>query len=73
MSEFKHTTYGLSVAGKWSPRALYSKKPWVPDWLWNLVAHPDLLSHLAARTATVNEEMRLALIETLQECGNART
>ena len=44
MREFKQKAYGLSVSIERPHEILYSKRRWVPAWLWRLVAEPDIIS-----------------------------
>ena len=61
MSERKytHTTYGMSVSIPDDVIPLrYHKKAWVPLWLWNLVAYPDLLDMLRLKCQSTTHTTR---------------
>lgn len=39
---YTHQTYGLGVTYKADrTKVRFHKKPWVPQWLWNLLGTPD--------------------------------
>jgi hypothetical protein len=54
--QFTHTDYGLSVSHQWPTEILYTRKSWVPKWIWKLVAQADVTSACIVATNQTRED-----------------
>src|SRR2546428_13510572 len=63
---YKSREYSASVSINLNPQALYRPKPWVPNWLWEILSEPDLLSLVRARMHDAKAALETQIEDTLR-------
>jgi hypothetical protein len=69
MTEFTHKYYGQKLIGQVDTSYQFKKKPWVPDWLWELVSLRDPVKFLEERFNESKKQMETVLSKNVFEKG----
>jgi hypothetical protein len=69
--ERDHLPYSQSVMIERHPRRLFTKRDWVPLWLWRLVSEADLVSHIEVSWRESQALYEEELKRMLSDAGHA--
>jgi len=62
----------MSVTMERVPETLYRKKSWVPAWLWNWLASPDLVTQVQSAMHRARETYIEKMKQTFEQEGRQR-
>lgn len=65
----EHRKYSMSVETEWPREPLFTKREWVPNWLWQLVAYHDSMSAMIVAMRNQRKATENALAQAVHDSG----